>query len=188
MPPRPRASEDLILRTTIGLIAEHGVAGVSVDAVAAVAGVSKPTIYRRWPSRTRLIQAAFSYGQHEANEPDTGTLRGDLTSLLGDLVSYLNRPDFGRAYLSFLEAAARDPELAALRRTSMRTASGMFLRAVHRGIERGELPPSIDVRLFIDMASSPFMFQRLVEDMAVREADIEPVVDLLIAAFNRVPI
>jgi AcrR family transcriptional regulator len=188
MPPRPRASEDRILRTTINLIAEHGVAGMSVDAVAAAAGVSKPTLYRRWPSRARLIQAAFSYGQHEAVEPDTGSLRGDLTTLLGELVSYLNRPDFGGAYRSFLEASAREPELAALRRSSMHAAFGMFHRAVRRGIERGELPADTDVRLFIDMAASPFMFQRLVEDIPVREPDIERVVDLLISAFNRVPI
>jgi AcrR family transcriptional regulator len=188
MAPRPRASEDLILRTTIDLIAGHGVAGVSVDAVAAAAGVSKPTIYRRWPSRARLLQAAFGYGQHEAVEPDTGTLRGDLTSLLGELVGYLNRPDFGRAYLSFLEAAARDPELAAMRRVSMRSAFGLFHRAVAKGVERGELPESTDIRLFIDMLSSPFLSQRLVEDAPVREEDIEPIVDLLISAFSGIPI
>ncbi|CUU59294.1 DNA-binding transcriptional regulator, AcrR family [Parafrankia irregularis] len=186
MPPRPRASEELILRTTIDLIAEHGVAGVSVDAVASVAGVSKPTLYRRWPSRARLLQAAFTYGQHEAVAPDTGSLREDLITLLGELVRYLNRPDFGRAYRSFIEAASRDPELAALRGASMRSAFGMFHRAVRRGIERGELPVGTDVRLFIDMVSAPFMAQRLVEDLPVRGADIEPVVDLLLAAFNRV--
>jgi hypothetical protein len=70
----------------------------------------------------------------------------------------------------------------------MRSAFGLFHRAVRRGIERGELPGDTDVRLFIDMLSSPFMSQRLVEDIPVRESDIEPVVDLLIAAFNRVTI
>ena len=188
MPPRPRASEDRILQTTVRLVAEHGVAGVSVDAVAATAGVSKPTIYRRWPSRARLIQAAFAYGQHAAAEPDTGSLRGDLTSLLRDLVAYLNQPDFGRAYPSFLEAAARDPELAELRRASMRAAFSLFQRAIRRGIERGELPAGTNIRLFIDLLVSPFMCQRLLDRDEVREADIEPVVDLVLAAFGRVPV
>jgi AcrR family transcriptional regulator len=188
MPPRPRASEDVILRTTIELVAKRGVAGISVDEVATIAGVSKPTIYRRWPSRDRLIQAAFSYSLLAAAEPDTGSLRGDLISLLRDLVSYYNRPDFGRAYASFLEAAARDPELAALRRSNMQAAFDLFHRSIRRGINRGELPAGTDVRLFIDLLVSPFISRRLTDDVPIREADIEPIIDLVLAAFGRVPI
>ncbi|MDH2390610.1 helix-turn-helix domain containing protein [Streptomyces sp. HNM0663] len=61
MPGRPRSSEasGRILRATVELLAEGGTAGVSVDAVAARAGVSRPTVYRRWKDRTELIAARF---------------------------------------------------------------------------------------------------------------------------------
>jgi AcrR family transcriptional regulator len=188
MPPRPRASEEEILRITVELIARNGVAGLSVDEVATTAGVSKPTIYRRWPSRARLIQAAFSYGQHVAVQPDTGSLREDLTILLRELVAYFNQPDYGRAYPAFLDAATRDPELAELRRESMKKAFGTFHRAIRRGTERGELPAGVNTRLFIDLLTSPFICQRLVSDAPVRESDVEPVVDAVLAAFSRVAI
>ena len=59
MPRRPNSSTDEILALTFQLIADHDVSGVSVDMVAARAGVSKATIYRRWRSREELIQATI---------------------------------------------------------------------------------------------------------------------------------
>jgi AcrR family transcriptional regulator len=185
MSPRPHSSADLILRTTIDLVADHGVTGLSVDAVAAAAGVSKPTIYRRWRSRSELIQAAFSYVQRTSVEPDTGSLREDLVILLKDLVDYFNQPDFGRAYPSFLEAAARDPELASLRRQGMHATYAAFHRVIRRGMERGEMPEGIDIRLFAQLLVSPFVCQRLIDNARVSEQDIAPVIDFLLVAFSQ---
>ncbi|CUU59291.1 DNA-binding transcriptional regulator, AcrR family [Parafrankia irregularis] len=186
MPPRPRASEETILRITVELIAKHGVAGFNVDEVATTAGVSKPTIYRRWPSRARLIQAAFTYGERPALQPDTGSLRGDLRVLLQELVHAYNQPDHGRAYPAFLEAAARDPELAALRQESMNKAFDAFRRVILLATDRGELPADVDVRMFAQLLTSPFLCQRLISDAPVREDDIDPVIDAVIAAYSRV--
>jgi AcrR family transcriptional regulator len=187
MAPRPRATEEQILRIAVELIAKNGVAGFSVDEVATAAGVSKPTIYRRWPSRARLVQAAFSYGQQATTQPDTGSLRGDLAVLLRELVGYFNQPDYGRAYPAFLEAAARDPELAALRQESMRKAFAAYHRVIRQAVARGELPEDVNVRLFVDLLTSPFICQRLLGGGPVRAQSIEPVIDAVTAAFSRVP-
>lgn len=187
MSPRARQPEDPILGATIDLIAEQGVAGVAVDTVAARAGVSKATIYRHWGSRARLIHAAISSLQRPFVEPDTGSLREDLTFLLQQLVWYLDRPDTGRVLPSFMEAAARDPELDALRQQTIREARAVYERVIGRGIERGELPTDVDVRLVIDLAMSPFIYRRVVAQSSVQPADIAPVVDAVLAAFSRVP-
>jgi AcrR family transcriptional regulator len=186
MSPRPNASADEILDATVELIAEHGISGLTVDTVAVKTGVSKATIYRRWRSRAALIRDAIAGLHRPIADPDTGSLRGDLIILIKDLVDFLNRPGGGRVDASFLEASARDPELAALRRETAREARSAYERSIARAIERGEVPPDVDVRLFTDMVISPFLYRRLVDHSRARPADIEPVIDAALAAFSRV--
>src|SRR6185437_13353096 len=74
---RPRSQEaDLaILTATVGLLAERGLAAMSIEEVAARAGVGKTTIYRRWPSKGLLALDAFVDSFREEQPlPDTGTL------------------------------------------------------------------------------------------------------------------
>jgi AcrR family transcriptional regulator len=184
--PRPNASPEEILAVTVELIAEHGVSGVTVDTVAAQTGVSKATIYRRWRSRAALIRDAIAGLHRPVADPDTGSLRDDVIVLLKDLVDFLNRPGGGRVDASFLEASARDPELAALRRDTAKEARAAYERAIKRAVERGEMHPDLDVRLFIDMLISPFLYRRLVDHSRARPSDIEPVTDAVLAAFSRV--
>ena len=187
MSPCARHDEGDILDATIRVIADHGVSGATVDTVAARAGVSKATIYRHWGSRGRLIHAALSSLEGPYVETEGDTLREDLTVLLWHLVEFFNRPDIGRVFASFIDAAARDPELAELHQQTMRRARASFERVVRRGIERGELPVEVDVDLFIDVVRSPFIYRRVVAQSPVQTADIEPVVDLVLGAFSPVP-
>ena len=140
MSPRARHDEGDILDATVRVIAEHGVSGATVDTVAARAGVSKATIYRHWGSRARLIHAALSSLEGPYVETEGDSLREDLTVLLWHLVEFFNRPDIGRVFASFIDAAARDPELAALHQQTMRRARASFEQVVRRGIERGRAP------------------------------------------------
>jgi AcrR family transcriptional regulator len=185
--PRPRRSEAGILDATIDVLAAQGVTGATVDAVAARAGVSKATIYRHWGSRARLIHAAISSLEGPEVEPDTGSLREDLTVLLRHLVDYFNRPDIGRIFPSFIDAASRDRELADLHEQTMRRARAAFEPVVRRGIARGELPEDLDVDLFVDLVRAPLIYRRAVARLPVRTTDIEPVVDIVLGAFSRVP-
>ncbi|XVQ14606.1 TetR/AcrR family transcriptional regulator [Spirillospora sp. CA-255316] len=184
MSPRPRSSESAVIRATLDLIAEHGVTAVTVEAVADRSGVSRPTIYRRWGSRDSLIRASYSWMLRSPAEMDTGSVRGDLIALLRQLVGYLNRV---RVFPSLMEAAARDPELAAMREEAERGARVTYERVLRRGVERGELPADVDVRLFTELVVSPFVYRRVVGQAEIDPASIEPVVDAVLAAFSRVP-
>jgi AcrR family transcriptional regulator len=177
----------MMLQATLTLIAEHGVSGVTVDTVSATTGVSKATLYRHWGSRAKLIHAALEQLQRPAFEPDTGVLRDDLIALLRNLVTYLNRRDSSRIFSSLIDAAARDPELAALHKQNEKEGRAFFERAVRRGIDRGEVPEDVDVRLFVDLVLAPFIYRRVVVQVNARPADIEPIVDHVLAAFCRVP-
>ena len=186
MSPRPRRAHDPILQATLDVIAEQGVVGVSVDTIAARAMVSKATIYRHWGSRARLIHAAISSLQQPTADPDTGSLRGDLTMLLQHLVEYFNAPNIARIFPSFVDAAVRDPELAELRQRTLRTGRASFERVVRLAIERGELADDVDVALVVDLARSPIIYRRVVAQTSVRKADVAPIVDAVLAAFGAV--
>jgi AcrR family transcriptional regulator len=182
--PRPRRSQDVVVEATLDVIAEDGVMGISVDAVAARSGVSKATIYRHWGSRARLIHGAISSLQPPTVEPDTGSLRDDLVALLTSLVDYFGSPTVARVFPSFLDAAVRDPELADLRQETLRMGRASFERVVHLAIARGELPGDVDVHLVVDLARAPIIYRRVVAQVPVRATDVTPIVDAVIAAFR----
>ncbi|MDT3442255.1 TetR/AcrR family transcriptional regulator [Pseudofrankia sp. BMG5.37] len=181
MSPRERTPQDPVLAATVDLIAERGVDGLNVEAVAAVSGVSKATIYRHWGSRAQLIHAALWSLQRPSVEPDTGSVRGDLIGLLEQLVDYLSNPSSGRVFSSFVDAAARDPELAVLQSEMIRTKRSAYALVIGRAIGRGELPAELDIELVTDLLMSPFIYRRVVGQSRVRRADIAPVVDTVLA-------
>jgi AcrR family transcriptional regulator len=173
----------VVLEAALDVIAEDGVTGVTVDTVAARSGVSKATIYRHWGTRARLIYAAISSLQQPSTPPDTGSLRGDLSALVGYLIEYFNTPGVSQVFPSFIDAAVRDPELAALRQETLRLGRASFERVVHLAIQRGELPDDVDVSLVVDMVRGPIIYRRVVAQTDVSVADVEPLVDAVIAAF-----
>jgi AcrR family transcriptional regulator len=180
-------SEDAILRSTLELVAEYGVSGVTVDAVAARAGVGKATIYRHWRSRAQLVHAAIACMKGPFVAFDTGSLRGDLSALLTELVEFLSRPDTGRVFPSLLDAAERDPELAELRHAHMLERRAAFERVILQGVARGELPENVDVQMLIDFVVAPFFYRRIVARTTVSVDDIAPVVDAALRSFSVVP-
>src|SRR5690606_33538571 len=80
--PRSEGVRGAVVQALFALVAEQGYAGTSMDQIAVRAGVSKATIYRRWPSKDALIIDAHRAMLDETEAPETGTLRGDLMMLL----------------------------------------------------------------------------------------------------------
>ena len=184
MSPRKRTPQDPVLQVTLALIAEHGVAGVTVDTVAATAKVSKATIYRHWGSRARLIHAAIGLDiRRDEVEPDTGSVRADLVGLLEQLVDYLGGRDSSRIFTSIMDAAARDRELAAQLRETQRAKRAAFERSIQRGIDRGELVADTDVELLIDLLMAPVIYRRVVAHARVRSTEVPTLVDAVLPAF-----
>ena len=81
--------EDLAVAAALQLLSESGLGGVSIDEVSRRSGVAKTTIYRHWSSRTALLLDACSGMASPAEAPETGSLRGDLTLLAGNLARVL---------------------------------------------------------------------------------------------------
>jgi AcrR family transcriptional regulator len=151
--PRSERARGAVLDAAAELLLEQGLAAVSMDTVAARAGVSKATIYRWWPTKETLALDAL---YHEwADVPparDTGTLRGDLRGLFLPWVRLAARRPYGRVIAALVTAAQTDTEFGRQyrerfvepRRDQARTVFG-------RAIERGEIAADTDVEIALDL-------------------------------------
>jgi AcrR family transcriptional regulator len=145
---RPRdPSRDGVIRSAIlQLLADVGYGALTMDAVAAQAGVGKATIYRRWRTKEDLVVDTIAELNHVGTAtPDTGTLEGDLRVLLHWLVSEITGP-VGAATLSLLSTVPHQPALAEAFKTGpvsvwRRCFDEVWQRAVERGEVRSEAGP-----------------------------------------------
>jgi AcrR family transcriptional regulator len=172
-----------VLDATLDLLARVGYARMTFDAVAERAGVSKTTVYRRWPTKPDLVRAALlRLVDVFPKVRDTGTLRGDLLEVarvrfLDDSRERSRAVGLMRANLGDLD----DAELRALGRLVTDRANQPIVAAVERGIARGELPPGTDPALVIEPIYATLQFRVFVMSDAPDLAYVEQLVDLVLA-------
>src|SRR4051794_6579127 len=174
--PRDPRRREAILGAAIALVAEVGYDRMTVDALAARAGVSKPTIYRRWPGgKAEIVVEAIRAKRAVSGElPDTGTLRGDLLALLSAVVATLDDAHLAAGLMSQLRSSA---ELTALFRDEVvvderRRYAVLLERAVARGEIAGPVTP-----LFADIAGSVIFTRSLVAGEPLDQPFLEELVD-----------
>ena len=93
------------------MLGTHGVAGMTIEGVAAAAGVGKTTIYRRWPTKTDLIRAAISDIVPRGDPPDTGSMAGDMAALAETQRERLAGSRLAGIVPRLLAESMSDPEL-----------------------------------------------------------------------------
>jgi AcrR family transcriptional regulator len=183
---RPRSIEcdQAIVDATLIEYARHGLDGLSVDAVAARAGVGKATIYRRYPSKVDLVVAVARSICNTSPKPDLGSLRADITATLENLRQTLDDPVVGAVKRMLVVDSARDDELAATHRELVRERREATLSIFRRAIDRGELPPDLDLEFAADALHSPVFYRHLLMHERVTDEYIERVVDGFVARFG----
>jgi AcrR family transcriptional regulator len=140
--PRVPALTKEILDATITLVAEVGLDGLTLDAIADRAGVGRPTIYRRWPSKESLLEAAIEIivDEHLA-PPNVGNIRDNLIELARRMIDQLQTP------MASLWTVYFELERAHLAPAAFRRARESNLNMVEQAIERGELRPGTDPKI-----------------------------------------
>lgn len=130
-----------ILDATLGEIADHGYAALTMDQVARRAGASKASLYRRWPSPVPLVVDAVYHALPTAQLPDEGSLRADVLGVLRQVVRQLDGPA-GSALRGLHGDALRDPAVAEqIHRVSRGNALAIMTTVVDRAVARGECHP-----------------------------------------------
>jgi AcrR family transcriptional regulator len=147
--PRSERADKAIIEATVDLLAEEGgVPGVSIEAVAARAGVGKTTIYRRWPNKEALIIDALAALKEPFPAPRGDSVRDDLVAIAQAFMTDKTDKKRFDCYWSIMGAAERYPELIArFTREIVEPRRDVIRLVLRRGIESGELRPDLDVEV-----------------------------------------
>ncbi len=176
--PRRADADEAILKATLDLLADAGVAGLSMDVLAHRAGVGKATIYRRWASKEALVLDALRTANRPIPVPDTGTVRGDLIAYAEALVE---RFGIGRAsdvLPHLIEASCYDDQLRRALDEYLTSRQATIRLILGRGIERGELAADTDVDVVVDLVLGPFYYRHLLTGAPVDRDFAHGVVDV----------
>jgi AcrR family transcriptional regulator len=161
---RSEQARQAVLEAADDLLAERGFAGVTIEGVAARAGVAKQTIYRWWPSKVDILLEAFTEdAAQDLTPPDHGDLGDDLRAHLRATADFLTASDPGAVFRALTGQAQHDPELAArLRADYVEPQRARDRIPLRRAVERGQLAADVDVDLALDQLLGPIYYRVLV--------------------------
>lgn len=183
--PRDPACDAAILQAALDIFAEDGYAGVSIDGVAARAGVGKATIYRRYSSKAEMVVEAVRCGAAVDDRlPDTGDLRADLTSMMQPLIDRL-RGDDRKLLTTFALERLHDPDLQEQFNRSVIGKKRDHLRhLVASAVERGELPADADVELVAELPPA-LIWHHALYGLSLEGNLLERILDLVLPKRDR---
>jgi AcrR family transcriptional regulator len=170
-----------VLEAAGTLFLETGMAGFTVEKVAARAGASRMTVHKWWSSRGALaLEGYAAVVQHQLEFPDTGDVAADLTAQVLAFARLLRDPTAGRAIAELIGAAQTDPELAAaFRERYTGPRRSMAVQALHRAIDTGKLRADVDPQVVADQIWGACYNRLLVTDEPVTDDFARALVDNL---------
>ncbi len=178
---RNSRSHKAILDATTHLLTDVGYGQLTIEGVAARAGVGKATVYRWWPSKGALVIEAMSNGQSVPHPPDTGSLRTDLLDAVRRVIHLLTSSPEGAVIPALAADLVDDPALAKqFREQILRPRRSVATDVVRRAVERGELPPDVDVELLLDVYAGAVFYRHVVSGEPVTDNLAEKLVGLLL--------
>jgi AcrR family transcriptional regulator len=185
--PRSQEADQAILTATVDLLAAKGLAAMSIEEVAARAGVGKATIYRRWSSKGLLALDAFVASFREQQPlPDTGTLRGDLIAALRAWVQAVTRTPMGPMLTGLIAESQHDTELrAAWRDRVLEPLRGQHRIMLDRAMARGEIPESVDREVVLDLFFGAAQHRLLLGHLPLNDDFVREVVDVILDGIQR---
>ncbi|MBA3380405.1 MAG: TetR/AcrR family transcriptional regulator [Actinobacteria bacterium] len=160
---RSERSHQAIIAATRALLVERGYPDVTIEAIAARAGVGKQTIYRWWPSRAALVLEAYLSSAEVVAAPGSGeTARDDIRALLGWLIAVLREPTGGHVVAGLVADIQHDPDLAeGFHRDVVPARREAMLAALERGRARGEIRADADLELAVDALHGAVFYRLL---------------------------
>ncbi|WP_432003431.1 TetR/AcrR family transcriptional regulator [Streptomyces sioyaensis] len=184
--------EPRVLAVTLDVYREVGWSGLTMDLVSRRANVGKAALYRRWPSKEKLIVAALASQHSRLETPDTGSLRGDLLAS----TQVLRETFFGPLGLVRLRAAVEAkiyPELFGQAIAELRRMEGLGgTEILRRAVQRGELAEEASSPLILGTVNGTLILRYLstpVDELPDFEAafdhDATQLVDFVLAGAAR---
>lgn len=181
--PRSEAARQAILAAAVGELEEHGYGALTMQGIAARAGVGKQTIYRWWPSRADVVlDALVDLAKARITVPDEGSLSDDLMAFL----SATFRERGQRPVLVGLMAEALlDPVFARAFRDRFLFSRRAELRTIlDRAVERGEIASGVDLEMVMDIVYGVLWYRLMLDHAPLNMAAGRQLTDLVIRAIT----
>ncbi|MCL7458482.1 TetR/AcrR family transcriptional regulator [Micromonospora echinofusca] len=162
-PGRPRSvrADEAIVEATLDLLADGStIEAISIEAIAARAGVGKATIYRRWPGKEALLRDALRRLKGTPPEPAGHSVRDDLILLVGAVGHHID-PRAARIMPCLVPEVNRSPEQYQLYQNIIEPRREMMREVLRRGVRCGELRADLDVEVVMAMLTGPMLVQRV---------------------------
>src|SRR5207244_3661280 len=177
-PGRPRSAEadQAILGATISLLAEGGYDALTMEKVAARAGVGKATVYRRWGSKVELAVDALKASIADVEVHATDSLRDDLTAYVQGMVTWLTDRT-GQVMAGLSAEIQHNAELAeALRTNLVAPRRAAMLGALEAAKAKGDIRPGVDVEVIVDLLVGPLYMRLLISGVPIEQATARDIV------------
>ena len=171
----------VILEAAVDELAEAGYGGVTIESVAARAGVGKSTIYRHWPDKLALIADAFETF-HVQMAPDLAdrSARESVELLIRHVAEVVVDSTFSRCIPAMIEGAERDPRVRDFHHRYSADRRQALVEHIARGIEEGELRPGLDPELATAALLGVIFYRRLMTGEPFDPASAGELVDLVL--------
>lgn len=181
MDPRVERSRRLIRQAALDELGEVGYGAVTMESVAARAGVAKTTVYRHWPDKLALIADAFETF-HEEMVPsiESGPHRDRVERLVRHVAEVVVDSTFSVCIPALIEGAERDPRVRQFHHRYAAERRQGLVDAIAEGMAAGEVPSGVDPELAALALLGPIFYRRLMASQPFDPAQAGELVDLVL--------
>lgn len=165
MPPDPHRrnphSYAAILDATIDQLSNAGYGRLTIEGVAAQAGVGKATVYRWWPSKARLVVEAMTERYEFGPMESTGDLRSEVRELILRAIEFVVRTPVGVALPQLAADLDEDPDAKSLLIKWLGPNRAAHLAVIYGAAGRADLPHDVDADLLLDIVAGTVLYRSL---------------------------
>ncbi len=173
-----------VLRAAAAELARVGYVALRIEDVAQRAGVAKTTVYRRWPTKADLVEAAIG-ALHDpgADPPDHGAIEADLFDLARQFLTRASTPE-GLGVSRVITLEIDHPEVEQIKTRLREDIRGPWRHVVVRAIDRRQLPASTDAEIVVDMILGTLVTRFVRQKMPLDLIYVRRVIALVLAGIR----
>jgi AcrR family transcriptional regulator len=171
-----------VIAAALDILAEHGLPGLTMQAIAHRAAASKTTIYSRWPTRTLLLIDAMDSASPPLPLPTSDGLRTGLIELVSGMQAKLSEKAYPRLMAAFIDAAEQEPTLRDMHVGLTQRRRQPVRQVLTNARHRGEIPDHADIELAIDLLTGPTFYRRFLIHEPFSDRHAEHLVDHVLRA------
>ncbi|MEP7054319.1 MAG: TetR/AcrR family transcriptional regulator [Actinomycetota bacterium] len=183
--PRIERSRRVILEAVLDELGDGGYGALTIESVAARAGVGKSTIYRHWSGKLELVEDAFRTLKAPLEAPAQGTVREKITALLMQVAVVVKESIYSACMPALIEAAERDPHMRDFHCRFSAERRNVIVNLLREGVEIGELQAGTDPEILADALVGPILLRRLMLYESFDPSMVPKLVDQLLPPLPR---